>query len=90
MKHGKKIYSKNFILFILPNEFSFNRLGIIIKKDIGKAVYRNRIKRYFREFFRMNKHLINGHFDIVFKVKKECSINKFRELEEEIKGLGII
>lgn len=90
MKLGKKVNSKNFILFMLQNEFPFSRLGVIVKKDIGKATYRNRIKRYFREFFRLNKYLFKDHFDLIFLVKKGCLINRYKELEEEIKRLGIL
>ncbi len=41
------------------------RIGVIVsKKNIRKAVFRNRIKRMTRESFRMNQHLLTG-LDIV-------------------------
>lgn len=90
MTLGKKIRSKNFTLFILKNDYDFNRLGIIIKKEVGKATYRNRLKRLFREFFRLNKHLIKGHFDLIFLIKKDCSIIRYQDVEKEVKEIGIL
>jgi ribonuclease P protein component len=87
MKFGRRLQSKNLILFILQNENQFHRLGMVVKKEIGPATYRNRIKRYLREFFRLHKHQIAGSFDMILMVKKGCSIHHYRELEEELKGL---
>src|SRR4030066_1394839 len=75
MKFGKKFTSKNFILFMEKNEESFHRLGIVVKKEVGPATFRNRIRRYIREFFRLHKHQIKGSFEIVLMVKKGCLIN---------------
>lgn len=90
MKLGRKIRSKNFTLFILENNYNFNRLGIIVKKGVGKATYRNRIKRLFREFFRLNKHLIKGNLDLIFLINKGCSISRYKDVEQEVKQLGIL
>ena len=90
MKFGKRITSKNFILFIQKNESPFHRLGIVVKKEVGMATYRNRIRRYLREFFRLHKGQIGGAtFDLVILVKKGCKINRYGEAEEELKGVLI-
>ena len=90
MKLGKRLQSKNLLLFILQNENQFHRLGMVVKKEIGPATYRNRVKRYFREFFRLHKHQISGSFDMILMVKKGCSIIQYRELEKEMRGLFIL
>jgi len=90
MKLGRKLPSKNFILFIQKNENKFHRLGIVVKKEIGSATFRNRIKRYIREFFRLHKHQIKGSYDIILMVKKGCSVNRYKEAEEELRGLFIL
>jgi ribonuclease P protein component len=87
MKSGKRLPSRNFILFSQKNENQFHRLGIVVKKDVGPATYRNRAKRYLREFFRLNKERIKGSFDLIFLVKKGCKIKRYREAEEELRGL---
>jgi ribonuclease P protein component len=90
MKLGRRLQSKNFILFIQENEGAFHRLGMVVKKEIGPATYRNRIKRYFREFFRLHKHQIRRSLDMIILAKKGCALNRYREVEEELKGLLII
>jgi ribonuclease P protein component len=89
MKFGRRVTSKNFILFIQENKNAFHRLGIVVKKEVGPATFRNRIKRYIREFFRLHKHRINRSLDIVFFVKKGCLINCYKEVEEELRGFFI-
>ena len=87
MKSGKRLPSRNFILFSQKNENQFHRLGIVVKKEVGLATYRNRAKRYLREFFRLHKEQIKGSFDLIFLVKKGCRIKTYREAEEELRGL---
>jgi ribonuclease P protein component len=90
MKLGRRLPSRDFILFILENENKFHRLGIVVKKEIGSATFRNRMKRYIREFFRLHKHQIKGSYDIILMVKKGCSFNRYQEAEEELRGLFIL
>jgi ribonuclease P protein component len=90
MKLGKRAQSKRFILFLLKNKLEFHRLGVVVKKEIGPATYRNRIKRYSREFFRLNKNRMSGSFDVILLAKKGDFLKRYREAEEELKGLFVI
>src|SRR4030042_439005 len=65
-KSGRRLPSRNFILFIQKSQNTFHRLGIVVKKEIGPATFRNRMKRYIREFFRLHKHQINGSYNILW------------------------
>jgi ribonuclease P protein component len=89
MTSGKKIPSRNFILFMKENQNQFHRLGIVVSKEVGPANYRNRIKRLFREFFRLNKNQIMGSYDFVIRVKKGCSLRAYAETEEEMRKLSL-
>ncbi len=89
MKSGKRLQSKHVIIFIHGNETGFHRLGIVVKKEIGPATYRNRMKRFFREFFRLHKHQIRGSLDMVILAKKGCVFSRYREAEKELRGLLI-
>ena len=90
MKLGRRLSSKNFILFLYQNEHQFHRLGVMVKKEIGPATYRNRIKRYCREFFRLHKQQIRGSFDMIILVKRGCAIRRYIEAAEELRGLFIL
>jgi ribonuclease P protein component len=87
MKFGRRISSRSFILFIQKNENPFHRLGIVVKKEIGPATFRNRMKRYIKEFFRLHKYHIKGSYDIILMIKKGCSLNRYQEAEEELRRL---
>jgi ribonuclease P protein component len=89
MKLGKRVQSKSFILFIQNNKLGFHRLGMVVKKEVGPATYRNRMKRYLREFFRLNKHRMGGSLDLVILAKRGNALKRYREAEEELKGLFV-
>jgi ribonuclease P protein component len=90
MKLGRRRTSLNFVVFIQKNENTLHRLGIVVKKEIGQATFRNRMKRYIREFFRLHKHQISGSYDIILMIRKGCSFNRYQEAEEELKRLFIL
>jgi len=85
MKSGRRLTSKHYILFLQENQRGFHRLGIVVKKEIGPASLRNRMKRYLREFFRLNKQQIKGPLDIIILVKKNSLPERYRETEEELR-----
>jgi len=90
MKLGRRRTSLNFVVFIQKNENTLHRLGIVVKKEIGQATFRNRMKRYIREFFRLHKHQIRGSYDIILMIRKGCSFNRYQEAEEELRRLFIL
>ncbi len=84
---GKKIEGKNLVLFIIENNFKFNRLGLIVKKEIGNAVVRNKTKRRAREAYRqINRKLFQG-YDIIIFVKKSVVGLEYFELYGELESL---
>jgi ribonuclease P protein component len=90
MKFGRRVSSRNFILFTRKNKNTFHRLGIVVKKEVGPATVRNRMRRYVREFFRLHKDRAKGSYDFILLIKKGCSLNKYQEAEEELKRLFVL
>ena len=66
---GRRIWGNGFAIIFLPTEGGRCRLGISVQKKTGNAVRRNRIKRLFREVFRLNRTLFPVSCDIVFTVR---------------------
>ena len=72
-RFGEKIQNRHFIAIFCPNRFQRTRLGVTVVRKIGNAATRNRIKRFSREYFRLNRHIIAGHWDINIIAKKEAA-----------------
>lgn len=84
---GKKIEGKNLVVFIIENNFKFNRSGLIVKKEIGNAVVRNKIKRRIKEAYRqINRKLFQG-YDIIIRAKKSVISSEYFELYSELENL---
>lgn len=62
---GKKINTAGAKIVYLNNNLSYSRFAITIVRKYGNAVERNRIKRFFRELYRLNKENISTGKDII-------------------------
>ncbi len=69
-KNGQKLKNEHFIAAVGPGGSKTTRLGITVTKKIGCAAIRNRIKRFIREYFRLNRHRITGKWDINIIARK--------------------
>jgi ribonuclease P protein component len=75
------------IIYNRNDDCILRRLGVVVKKNIGIAVDRNKIKRKLREIFRLNKHMFKPGIDLIF-IPKFISVSlKYLELERSILSL---
>ncbi len=81
---GIKKSGKYTIVFIFSGEKPNNRLGIIVKKSIGNAVKRNKIKRRLREIWRKQINQLLQGSDVVIVARKEIGEASFKEIENEL------
>jgi len=86
-KCGKKINNEYFTVIFAKNYHKNCRFGITVSKKVGKAAKRNRIKRFSREFFRLNRHSIKGNWDINIIVKKEVLLLEHAEVRTTLDKL---
>ena len=49
---GKVVSNMYFAVYAHPNDINKTRLGLSISKKVGKAVIRNKLRRWVREYFR--------------------------------------
>ena len=84
---GQKRESQYLKIFILKSPYQLNRLGVVIKKEVGIAVKRNKIKRQLKSaFYQLDKQFMQG-YDIIIFVKKKAVYLKYIDLFNELGNL---
>lgn len=67
---AQKFANRHWTLIVRPNQLDIPRLGLAVaKKQLQRAVWRNRVKRIARETFRLHKQDLCG-YDIVVLGRK--------------------
>jgi ribonuclease P protein component len=53
------------LIYACPNNLKFTRLGLSVSRKYGNAPARNRLRRLYREAFRLSKQLLPTGLDLV-------------------------
>ncbi|MBZ5527464.1 MAG: ribonuclease P protein component [Acidobacteriia bacterium] len=77
---GKRRSSAYFTVFLRSNSLPHSRFGFSIKKALGGAVVRNRIRRRLREIVRLHRGEIPAGWDIVVHPKSAVARAEFNAL----------
>jgi ribonuclease P protein component len=84
---GNRKIGNYVIIYILPGQQQNNRVGIVIKKEVGNAVQRNKIKRIIREIWRTRCNKLISGYDVVILVREKIIYARFSEIESEMAKL---
>lgn len=68
------------VLYARRNRTGGNRVGITVSKKLGHAVVRNRVRRRFREVYRLNEEKFQPGWDIVVVARSRAVNAKFSQL----------
>jgi ribonuclease P protein component len=63
--HRRSVSSESLIVYAAPNELPHNRLGLSVSRKFGGAVQRNRMRRLYREAYRLTRHQMPTGLDLV-------------------------
>jgi len=81
---GKRRSSSHYTVFFRANELPLSRFGFSIKKALGGAVVRNRIRRRMREIVRCHRLEIPPGWDFVIHPKSSVAIAEFAPLTTDL------
>jgi ribonuclease P protein component len=81
---GKRRSSSHFTVFFRANQMPVSRFGFSIKKALGGAVVRNRIRRRIREIVRCHRTEIPTGWDIVIHPKSSVARAEFAALTADL------
>ena len=86
-RHGARLHGEGFSLIYLANDRGHSRIGISISRKLKGAVTRNRIKRIFKESFRLNRDTYPREADIVVTVRPDFSLNSPNAITDAVMNL---
>ena len=61
----RSVSNELLIVYACPNGLAHNRLGLSVSRKAGGAVRRNRLRRLFREAYRLSRHRLPAGLDLV-------------------------
>jgi ribonuclease P protein component len=86
--NGKKINLKLSSIYLLQNNLEYSRIGFIVTKKVGNAPLRNKIKRLWKEAFRLKRGQFKTHVDLVIRFFPNYQLDSLTELEKTISDLN--
>jgi ribonuclease P protein component len=85
---GRKQFGRFTVVFVRPNSLGHPRIGITVTKKAGKSHVRNRLRRWTRETFRIERGLLGtsaAPVDLVVNVKPSAAAATFTEFSEDFR-----
>lgn len=94
--NAQKFANRHWTFIVRPNQQTYPRMGLAIaKKQLAKAVWRNRVKRLARETFRQHKTALSGYDIVVLSrhgmqaIQSDVLTQSFEHLIRKIKKSGL-
>src|SRR5437588_9446674 len=74
------------IVYACENGLPHLRLGLSVSRKVGQATHRNRLRRLYREAFRLTRHAMPGGLDLVL-IPRKAEAPPLEELKQSLPRL---
>ena len=81
---GKSAVTPCLVLYCRKNKLGYSRLGITTGVKLGKAVYRNRVRRRIREAYRLHEEEFLPGYDMVVVARVRAVTARYQEVERSL------
>ena len=82
---GNSWISSLLVMKALPNGLTLTRYGFSVSRRVGKAVVRNRLKRWLREILRLTP--LEPGWDVIFIARPAAATGEYASLRKLVEGL---
>ncbi len=82
-RQGQSLPSRYCVLYFLDVYEHNTKVGISVSKRVGNSVVRHRMKRLYKEIFRLNYNQIKPNIHLVIIVRKGAVSHTFNELQRD-------
>ena len=80
-RRGRSAVSGGVVVYCLKNRQGMSRLGVTVSTKLGHAVVRNRVRRRFRELYRLHKGELLPGYDVIMVARVRAVEMPYRKLE---------
>ena len=84
---GKSAASSYLVVYCRKNGRQENRIGITVSKKLGHAVVRNRVRRRFREIYRLHETEFSIGWDLVIVARTRAVGAPYAKLDRSFLSL---
>ena len=81
--HSRGVSDGYLALYARKNRTDRNRVGITVSKKLGHAVVRNRVRRRFRELYRLHRADMLPGWDIIMVGRVRAAELPYQKLEKQ-------